>query len=173
MEENRRPENMTRITTRELADEFIAEQVEKVRRQVGDKKVLLALSGGVDSSVVAALLIKAIGKQLISVHVNHGLMRKGESEAVVDIFRGKLDANLIYVDATERFLTLLAGVIGPFLSAQVVAEMNAIGGTILIGMALNMLDVTKTRIKVANMLPAIFLPIIYFPVYNWIAGLIG
>ena len=113
MEENRRPENMTRITTRALADEFIAEQVEKVRRQVGDKKVLLALSGGVDSSVVAALLIKAIGKQLISVHVNHGLMRKGESEAVVDIFRGKLDANLVYVDATERFLTLLDGVSDP------------------------------------------------------------
>ena len=113
MNSNIRPENMTRITTKELADVFIAEQVELVRRQVGDKKVLLALSGGVDSSVVAALLIKAIGKQLVSVHVNHGLMRKGESEQVVEVFRNQLDANLVYVDASERFLNLLAGVADP------------------------------------------------------------
>ena len=113
MNSNIRPENMTRITTKELADAFITEQVELVRRQVGDKKVLLALSGGVDSSVVAALLIKAIGKQLVSVHVNHGLMRKGESEQVVEVFRNQLDANLVYVDASERFLNLLAGVADP------------------------------------------------------------
>ncbi len=108
-----RPESMARITTKELADAFIEEQIKEVRAQVGDKKVLLALSGGVDSSVVAALLIKAIGKQLVCVHVNHGLMRKGESEAVIDMFRGQLDANLIYVDATDRFLDLLSGVSEP------------------------------------------------------------
>ena len=108
-----RPESMVRIITKELADAFIEEQIKEVRAQVGDKKVLLALSGGVDSSVVAALLIKAIGKQLVCVHVNHGLMRKGESEAVIDMFRGQLDANLIYVDATDRFLDLLAGVSEP------------------------------------------------------------
>ena len=113
MNSNIRPENMARITTKELADAFIAEQVALVREQVGDKKVLLALSGGVDSSVVAALLIKAIGKQLISVHVNHGLMRKDESENVVEVFRNQLDANLVYVDASERFLNLLAGVSDP------------------------------------------------------------
>ena len=113
MNSNIRPENMTRITTKELADAFIAEQVALVREQVGDKKVLLALSGGVDSSVVAALLIKAIGKQLISVHVNHGLMRKDESENVIEVFRNQLDANLVYVDASERFLNLLAGVSEP------------------------------------------------------------
>jgi len=113
MAENIRPESMVRITTKELADAFIAEQVEAVRKQVGDKKVLLALSGGVDSSVVAALLIKAIGKQLVCVHVNHGLMRKGESEDVIRIFKEGLDANLIYVDATDRFLDLLAGVSDP------------------------------------------------------------
>ena len=110
---NIRPETMARINTKALADAFIAEQVAEVRAQVGDKKVLLALSGGVDSSVVAALLIKAIGKQLVCVHVNHGLMRKGESEQVVEIFQKQLDANLIYVDATERFLGLLAGVEEP------------------------------------------------------------
>ena len=104
---------MTRITTKELADAFISEQIEIIRRQVGKKKVLLALSGGVDSSVVAALLIKAIGKQLVSVHVNHGLMRKGESEQVIEIFRNGLDANLVYVDATDRFLDKLAGVSSP------------------------------------------------------------
>ncbi len=113
MSTNVRPETMERITTPELAKAFIDEQVAEVRAQVGDKKVLLALSGGVDSSVVAALLIKAIGKQLVCVHVNHGLMRKGESEAVVDIFGKELDANLIYVDATDRFLDLLKGVDAP------------------------------------------------------------
>ncbi len=110
---NIRPESMARIETKELADKFIAEQVAEVRAQVGDKKVLLALSGGVDSSVVAALLIKAIGKQLICVHVNHGLMRKDESEEVIRIFRDGLDANLIYVDATDRFLGKLEGISDP------------------------------------------------------------
>ena len=110
---NKRPDDMARITTPALAEAFIEEQVAAVREQVGDKKVLLALSGGVDSSVVAALLIKAIGKQLVCVHVNHGLMRKGESEQVIEVFREGLDANLIYVDATDRFLNLLAGVAEP------------------------------------------------------------
>ena len=110
---NVRPDSMERITTKELADKFIEEQVELVRQQVGDKKVLLALSGGVDSSVVAALLIKAIGKQLICVHVNHGLMRKGESEQVVEVFGKELDANLIYIDATDRFLDKLKDVADP------------------------------------------------------------
>ena len=113
MNSNIRPESMARITTKELADAFIAEQVEAIRAQVGDKKVLLALSGGVDSSVVAALLIKAIGKQLVCVHVNHGLMRKGESENVIEVFKNGLDANLIYVDATDRFLDLLKDVSDP------------------------------------------------------------
>ncbi len=113
MDTNKRPDSMVRITTKELADAFIAEQVQSIRAQVGDKKVLLALSGGVDSSVVAALLIKAIGRQLVCVHVNHGLMRKGESEQVIEIFGKELDANLIYVDATDRFLDLLAGVSEP------------------------------------------------------------
>ena len=110
---NKRPDNMQRITTIELANAFIDEQVALVKEQVKDKKVLLALSGGVDSSVVAALLIKAIGKQLVCVHVNHGLMRKGESEQVIEVFKNQLDANLIYVDATDRFLDLLAGVSEP------------------------------------------------------------
>ncbi|MCL3777626.1 MULTISPECIES: glutamine-hydrolyzing GMP synthase [unclassified Actinomyces] len=110
---NTRPADMERITTPELADAFIAEAVEAVRAQVGDGKVLLALSGGVDSSVVAALLIKAIGKQLVNVHVNHGLMRKGESEQVVEVFATGMDANLVYVDASDRFLTLLEGVEEP------------------------------------------------------------
>ncbi|MBQ8808428.1 MAG: glutamine-hydrolyzing GMP synthase [Clostridia bacterium] len=113
MNTNVRPDSMERITTKALAEKFIDEQVKLVREQVGDKKVLLALSGGVDSSVVAALLIKAIGKQLVCVHVNHGLMRKGESEQVIEIFKNGLDANLIYVDATDRFLNLLAGVEEP------------------------------------------------------------
>ena len=113
MEKNIRPENMERITTPELAQKFIEEQVSEIRAQVGEKKVLLALSGGVDSSVVAALLIKAIGKQLVCVHVNHGLMRKGESEQVLEVFGKALDANLIYIDATDRFLDLLAGVAEP------------------------------------------------------------
>ena len=113
MENNVRPESMARINTKALADEFIAEQVAEIRAQVGDKKVLLALSGGVDSSVVAALLIKAIGKQLVCVHVNHGLLRKGEPEQVVQVFRDEMDANLVYVDAVERFLGKLAGVEEP------------------------------------------------------------
>ena len=113
MDPNKRPESMQRITSKALADAFIAEQVSAIQKQVGNRKVLLALSGGVDSSVVAALLIKAIGKQLVCVHVNHGLMRKGESEAVVEIFGKTLDANLVYVDATDRFLDLLAGVSDP------------------------------------------------------------
>ena len=113
MDTNVRPDTMARITTKELADKFIDEQVQLVRQQVGDKKVLLALSGGVDSSVVAALLIKAIGKQLVCVHVNHGLMRKGESEQVIEVFKNGLDANLIYIDATDRFLDLLKGVEEP------------------------------------------------------------
>ena len=119
---NRRPDDMKRINTRELADEFIAEQVKKIQEQVGDKKVLLALSGGVDSSVVAALLIKAIGKQLISVHVNHGLMRKGESENVIEVFRNQLNANLVYVDATDRFLNLLAGVSDPESKRKIIGK---------------------------------------------------
>ena len=113
MDTNVRPASMTRITTKELADKFIDRQVEEIRRQVGSGKVLLALSGGVDSSVVAALLIKAIGKQLTCVHVNHGLMRKDESENVIKVFKGELDANLIYVDATDRFLNLLKDVSDP------------------------------------------------------------
>ena len=122
MENNRRPESMERITTPALAQEFIAAQVEEIRAQVGGKKVLLALSGGVDSSVVAALLIKAIGKQLICVHVNHGLMRKNESENVVEVFRNQLDANLIYVDATDRFLNLLAGVAEPESKRKIIGK---------------------------------------------------
>ncbi len=113
MDSNKRPESMQRITTEALANAFIDEQVAAVRAQVGDKKVLLALSGGVDSSVVAALLIKAIGRQLVCVHVNHGLMRKNESENVIEVFQNQLDANLVYVDATDRFLDLLAGVADP------------------------------------------------------------
>ncbi len=113
MDSNVRPETMERITTPELANQFIDEQVAALRAQIGDKKVLLALSGGVDSSVVAALLIKAVGKQLVCVHVNHGLMRKGESEQVIKVFGETLGANLIYIDATDRFLDLLAGVAEP------------------------------------------------------------
>lgn len=113
MDSNVRPENMERITTTALAEKFIAEQVELLRAQIGDKKVLLALSGGVDSSVVAALLIKAVGKQLVCVHVNHGLLRKGEPEQVVEVFRNQMNANLVYVDAVDRFLDKLAGVSDP------------------------------------------------------------
>ncbi len=113
MDNNKRPESMVRISTKELADAFIAEQVAEIQKQVGDKKVLLALSGGVDSSVVAALLIKAIGKQLVCVHVNHGLLRKGEPEQVVEVFRNQMEANLVYVDAVDRFLDKLAGVAEP------------------------------------------------------------
>ncbi len=122
MENNVRPESMARITNFDLANAFIESQVEAVRQQVGDKKVLLALSGGVDSSVVAALLIKAIGKQLVCVHVNHGLMRKDESENVVKIFGEELDANLIYVDATDRFLNLLAGVSDPESKRKIIGK---------------------------------------------------
>ena len=113
MGKDRRPDDMVRITTPELADAFIEEQVSELREQIGDKKVLLALSGGVDSSVVAALLIKAIGQQLVCVHVNHGLLRKGEPEQVIEVFRNQMKANLIYVDASERFLGKLAGVTDP------------------------------------------------------------
>lgn len=113
MSDNMRPDDMVRITNDELAKAFIEKEIEKVKSQVGDKKVLLALSGGVDSSVVAALLIKAIGKNLVCVHVNHGLLRKGEPEQVVKVFRDEMDANLIYVDAVDRFLDKLAGVSEP------------------------------------------------------------
>ena len=113
MNGNVRPETMERITTKELADKFIDEQVKAIKAQVKDKKVLLALSGGVDSSVVAALLIKAIGKNLVCVHVNHGLLRKGEPEQVIKVFRDEMDANLVYVDAVDRFLDKLAGVQEP------------------------------------------------------------
>ncbi len=113
MQDNVRPESMERITTPELADAFIAEQLEALKAQIGDKKVLLALSGGVDSSVVAALLIKAIGKNFVCVHVNHGLLRKGEPEQVVEVFRNQMDANLVYVDAVDRFLDKLSGVAEP------------------------------------------------------------
>ena len=113
MDNSKRPDDMVRITTSELAEAFIEEQVKEIQEQVGDKKVLLALSGGVDSSVVAALLIKAIGKQLVCVHVNHGLLRKGEPEQVVQVFRDEMDANLVYVDAIDRFLDKLEGVEEP------------------------------------------------------------
>ena len=122
MSNNVRPETMERITTKALADAFIEEQVAAVRKQVGDKKVLLALSGGVDSSVVAALLIKAIGKQLVCVHVNHGLMRKNESESVIKMFKDGMDANLIYVDATDHFLNLLAGVSDPETKRKIIGK---------------------------------------------------
>ena len=122
MSTNLRPDSMQRITTPALAQAFIEEQIAEVRAQVGDKKVLLALSGGVDSSVVAALLIKAIGKQLVCVHVNHGLMRKNESEGVIKTFKGELDANLIYVDATDHFLGLLAGVSDPERKRKIIGK---------------------------------------------------
>ncbi len=122
MENNLRPESLARITTEAQALAFIDSEVEKVRAQVGDKRVLLALSGGVDSSVVAALLIKAIGKQLVCVHVNHGLMRKNESENVIKVFGEELDANLIYIDATDRYLDLLAGVSDPETKRKIIGK---------------------------------------------------
>ncbi|MBR5070577.1 MAG: glutamine-hydrolyzing GMP synthase [Oscillospiraceae bacterium] len=122
MSDNVRPESMKRINTPELAEAFINEQVEAIKKQVGDRKVLLALSGGVDSSVVAALLIKAIGKQLTCVHVNHGLLRKGEPEQVIRVFRDQMDANLIYVDAVDRFLDKLAGVSDPEQKRKIIGK---------------------------------------------------
>lgn len=122
MSSNVRPESMERITTPTLANAFIAQQIEEIRAQVGSKKVLLALSGGVDSSVVAALLIKAIGKQLVCVHVNHGLLRKGEPEQVVRVLRDEMDANLIYVDAVDRFLDKLAGVSDPETKRKIIGK---------------------------------------------------
>ena len=122
MENNKRPETMERITTPALAEAFIEEQLSALRAQIGDKKVLLALSGGVDSSVVAALLIKAVGKQLVCVHVNHGLLRKGEPEQVIEVFRNQMDANLIYVDAVDRFLDKLAGVTDPEQKRKIIGK---------------------------------------------------
>ncbi|MCR5845172.1 MAG: 7-cyano-7-deazaguanine synthase, partial [bacterium] len=119
---NKRPDDMARINTPELAEAYIADVVETLKEQIGDEKVLLALSGGVDSSVCAALLIKAIGKQLICVHVNHGLMRKGESEQVIEVFRNQLGAELIFVDAVDRFLDLLAGVDDPEAKRHIIGE---------------------------------------------------
>ena len=124
----RRPDNMERIATPEQAQAFIAEQVKEIRAQVGDKKVLLALSGGVDSSVVAALLIKAIGQNLVCVHVNHGLLRKGEPEQVIEVFRNQMNANLIYVDAVDRFLDKLAGVDDPEQKRHIIGEEFIDGG---------------------------------------------
>ncbi len=122
MDSNVRPETMKRITTPELAKAFIDEKVKEAREQIGDKKVLLALSGGVDSSVVAALLIKAVGKQLTCVHVNHGLLRKGEPEQVIEVFKNQMDANLIYIDATDRFLDKLAGVSDPEQKRKIIGK---------------------------------------------------
>ena len=122
MEQARRPETMARITTPELAQAFIDEQIAALKAQIGNKKVLLALSGGVDSSVVAALLIKAVGKQLVCVHVNHGLLRKGEPEQVIEVFRNQMDANLIYVDAVDRFLDQLAGVADPETKRKIIGK---------------------------------------------------
>lgn len=119
---NVRPETMERIKTKEQAEVFISEQVEEIRTQVGDKKVLLALSGGVDSSVVAALLVKAIGKQLVCVHVNHGLLRKGEPEQVIRVFKDEMDANLVYVDAVDRFLDKLAGIDDPETKRKIIGK---------------------------------------------------
>ena len=117
-----RPESMARINTPELANAYIEEQLTLLREQIGDKKVLLALSGGVDSSVVAALLIKAVGQQLVCVHVNHGLLRKGEPEQVIEVFRNEMNANLIYVDAVDRFLDKLAGVTDPEQKRHIIGE---------------------------------------------------
>lgn len=122
MDNNKRPESMERITTPELAQKFIDEQLKELKEQIGDKKVLLALSGGVDSSVVAALLIKAIGRNLVCVHVNHGLLRKGEPEQVIEVFKNQMNANLIYVDAVDRFLDKLAGVSEPEQKRKIIGK---------------------------------------------------
>lgn len=122
MNEYVRPESMARINSPALAEAFISEQIEKIRAQVGNKKVLLALSGGVDSSVVAALLIKAVGAQLVCVHVNHGLMRKGESQQVIEVFQHQLSANLVYIDASDRFLDKLAGVSDPETKRKIIGS---------------------------------------------------
>lgn len=122
MDSNKRPEDMERITTPELAEKFIEKAVDEARKQIGDKGVLLALSGGVDSSVVAALLIRAVGKQLVCVHVNHGLMRKNESEQVIDVFQNQMDANLAYIDATDRFLEKLEGMADPEAKRKIIGK---------------------------------------------------
>ena len=122
MADNMRPADMQRIETADQANAFIEEQIQLLKAQIGDGQVLLALSGGVDSSVVAALLIRAIGKQLTCVHVNHGLLRKGEPEQVIRVFRDQLNANLIYVDATDRFLDLLAGVSDPEQKRKIIGK---------------------------------------------------
>lgn len=155
-----RPESMPRITTMELANKFIDEQVEKIRTKVGDKKVLLALSGGVDSSVVAALLLKAIGDRLVCVHVNHGLMRKGESENVVEVFRNQLKANLVYVDATERFLGKLEGVADPEAKRKIIGgefirvfeeEARKLDGIEFLGQGTIYPDIVESGTKTAKM----------------------
>ena len=160
MEKIVRPSSMERINNFELANKFIDEQVDKIRKQVGDKKVLLALSGGVDSSVVAALLIKAIGKQLVCVHVNHGLMRKGESEDVIEVSRNQLNANLIYVDATERFLGKLAGVADPEQKRKIIGsefirvfeeEARKLNGIEFLGQGTIYPDIVESGTKTAKM----------------------
>ena len=157
---NHRPDDMVRITTPELADAFIEEAVAYTREQVGDGKVLLALSGGVDSSVVAALLIKALGKQLVCVHVNHGLMRKGESEQVIDVFRNQLGANLIYVDAVDRFLDKLAGVSDPEQKRKIIGaefirvfeeEARKLDGIEFLGQGTIYPDIVESGTKTAKM----------------------
>jgi GMP synthase (glutamine-hydrolysing) len=140
---------MVRIATKELAEVFIAEQVALIKEQVGDKKVLLALSGGVDSSVVAALLVKAIGKQLICVHVNHGLMRKGENEQVIEVFGEKLGATLVYVDASDRFLDKVAGVEAPETKRKIIGA-EFIRVIKLCGCSRNSYCKYKKEVKISN-----------------------
>ena len=160
MSSNVRPERMERITTKALADAFIEEQIAEVRAQVGDKKVLLALSGGVDSSVVEALILKAIGENLVCVHVNHGLMRKGESENVVEVFRNQLCANLVYVDATDRFLGLLEGVADPEQKRKIIGgefirvfeeEARKLDGIDFLGQGTIYPDIVESGTKTAKM----------------------
>ena len=160
MQSNVRPETMERITTPALANAFIDEQIAEIRAQVGDKKVLLALSGGVDSSVVAALLIKAVGKQLVCVHVNHGLMRKGESEQVIEVFGKELDANLVYVDATDRFLSKLEGVADPEQKRKIIGgefirvfeeEARKLDGIDFLGQGTIYPDIVESGTKTAKM----------------------